>query len=167
MFGLLTIDEGPLLSMTAGPAVPQLLLVWAEVWVLHAKESLGEKLWQAKLLVSVSVYGPTCRLKSETAMLSRFRLSSSVNISTVLCSRTVVWVIRQSATFLVSLRLKSSRSFINASSLSAIITSWFSLCFWLSICLLLSMNEMGVFFLISQKLFWMITMVEYPQKVIT
>ena len=27
MFGLLTIDEGPPLSMTAGPAVPQLLLV--------------------------------------------------------------------------------------------------------------------------------------------
>ena len=28
MFGLLAIDGGPLLSMTAGPAVPQLLPVW-------------------------------------------------------------------------------------------------------------------------------------------
>ena len=28
MFGLLTIDEGPPLSMTAGRAVAQLLLVW-------------------------------------------------------------------------------------------------------------------------------------------
>ena len=32
MFGLLTIDEGPPLSMTAGPAVPQLLLVCYVCW---------------------------------------------------------------------------------------------------------------------------------------
>ena len=31
MFGLLIIDEGPPLSMTAGPAVPQLLLVCSRV----------------------------------------------------------------------------------------------------------------------------------------
>ena len=30
MFGLLTIDEGPPLSMTAGRAVAQLLLVWGQ-----------------------------------------------------------------------------------------------------------------------------------------
>ena len=41
MFGLLTIDEGPPLSMTAGRAVAQLLLVWAHLALTALKIKEG------------------------------------------------------------------------------------------------------------------------------